>query len=176
VHRLDMDTSGVMVACKNDVAHRNLARQFARHSIHRQYVALVRGVVRPSTGTIVGAIGRHPVHRLKRAVVAEGTGKHAITHYRSLQTLGTAATLVACTLETGRTHQIRVHMAHLGHSILGDKLYGTANALKGAHLPPAPRQMLHAAELGFIHPITNVEMAFTAPLPGDMVELLESLT
>ncbi|MFZ2587463.1 MAG: RluA family pseudouridine synthase [Alphaproteobacteria bacterium] len=171
VHRLDMDTSGVMVAVKHDKAHRNLARQFAKHSIHRKYVALVRGVPKPLSGTVVGAIGRHPVNRLKRAVVAAGTGKHAITHYQTLQTFGATASLVACTLETGRTHQIRIHMAHLGHPLVGDKMYGP-------HAPttlPAARQMLHAAELSFIHPITNTPLAFTCPLPTDMQTLLETL-
>ncbi|MCP5405472.1 MAG: RluA family pseudouridine synthase [Pseudomonadaceae bacterium] len=180
VHRLDMDTSGVMVAAKHDVAHRNLARQFARHSIHRRYLALVRGVPRPPSGTVVGSIGRHPVSRLKRAVVADGTAgsKPATTHYQCRQILGPnqgIAALVACTLETGRTHQIRVHMAHIGHPILGDKLYGNANKLKGFDPASVSRQMLHAAELGFIHPLTGEDMAFEAALPEDMQGVMGQL-
>lgn len=175
VHRLDKDTSGVMLAAKHDVAHRALARQFAKHDLHRQYVALVRGVVRPTVGRVEGAIGRHPVHRVRRAVVPSG-GNQALTHYRTLETYGEAATLLACTLETGRTHQIRVHMAHLGHPLLGDKLYGNPSPLKGVGMLDVPRQMLHAAELGFIHPVTGEELAFSYPIPQDMKKVIEFLS
>lgn len=180
VHRLDMDTSGVMVAAKHDTAHRNLARQFARHDIHRLYLALVRGVPRPPSGTVDGAIGRHPVSRLKRAVVEDGStgSKPATTHYRCREILGPGtgrAALVACTLETGRTHQIRVHMGHLGYPILGDRLYGNANPMKGFDITTVPRQMLHAAELGFVHPVSGESMEFAAPLPADMVAVMAVL-
>lgn len=186
VHRLDKDTSGVIVIAKHDAAHRGLAKQFANHSIggplHREYFALVRGTVKPPSGRIETHIGRHPTARLRRAVVeaSKSDAKLAITHYRTVQTLGQAATLVACQLETGRTHQIRVHMAHLGHPILGDKLYGTPNPLKG--LPPASRflppdrQMLHAHLLGFTHPLTGESLSFDTPLPPDMAAVLEKLT
>jgi 23S rRNA pseudouridine1911/1915/1917 synthase len=179
VHRLDKDTSGVMVAAKNDVAHRGLAGQFARHSLHRKYLALVRGVPRPLVGRIEGAIGRHPVSRLKRAVVNDG-GKHAVTHYAVAERFGQngqdTAALVACTLETGRTHQIRVHLAHRGHPLLGDRMYGNANPLKGLKEPlPLPRQMLHAAELGFEHPVSGKRLDFATPPPADMQAALEIL-
>lgn len=169
VHRLDMDTSGVMVAAKHDRAHRGLAKQFAAHSIHRQYVALVRGRPMPTQGTVRGNIGRHPTQRLRRAVVNEG-GKAATTYYTTLQAVGSALTLLACRLETGRTHQIRVHMAHIGHPILGDKLYGPKSGKDS--LPTPARQMLHAAELGFVHPMTDAAMHWQTPLPPDMAEVI----
>lgn len=180
VHRLDMDTSGVMVAAKHDVAHRQLAKLFARHDIHRQYLALVRGVPRPPSGKVEGAIGRHPVHRLRRAVVPEGTvgSKPAITHYRCREVLGAGnghAALVACTLETGRTHQIRVHLSHIGYPVLGDRLYGNPNPMKGFDQTTVPRQMLHAAELGFVHPVSGEHLHFEAPLPADMLAVMEAL-
>jgi len=179
VHRIDKDTSGLLVAAKHDQAHRHLARQFARHSIHRVYFALVKGAVAKAEGRIEGNIGRHPTARVRRAVVAVG-GKAAVTHYKVLERFGKVATLVQCQLETGRTHQIRVHMAHLGHPLLGDPLYGnggtrhqepgTRNSLSEIEIPH--RQLLHAAELGFVHPATNIEVRFASALPDDMVRVL----
>ena len=179
VHRIDKDTSGLLVAAKHDQAHRHLARQFARHSIHRVYLALVKGSVAKAAGRVEGNIGRHPTARVRRAVVAVG-GKAAVTHYKVLERFGNVATLVQCQLETGRTHQIRVHMAHLGHPLLGDPLYGgggtrhqetgTRKALGEIEVPN--RQLLHAAELGFVHPSTNVEVRFESALPADMVGVL----
>jgi 23S rRNA pseudouridine1911/1915/1917 synthase len=176
VHRIDKDTSGLLVVAKNDAAHRGLAKQFARHDIHRVYLAVVRGVPHPGSGTVVGNIGRHPTQRVRRAVVETG-GKPAITHYRTEEVFGEAAALVSCRLETGRTHQIRVHMAHIGHPLLGDPLYGKHGPLKG--MPgvevPAGRQLLHAAELGFVHPTTGKKVLFTSALPEDMDEFLTRL-
>lgn len=177
VHRLDKDTSGVIVIAKHDVAHRGLAKQFANHSIQREYFALVRGTVKPPSGRIETHIGRHPTARLRRAVVehTKSDAKLAITHYRVVQTLGQAATLVACQLETGRTHQIRVHLSHLGHHLLGDKLYGSPNPLKGVGELSIPRQMLHAHLLGFTHPITGKELSFDTPIPADMESVTQAL-
>ncbi|NBV54798.1 MAG: RluA family pseudouridine synthase, partial [Proteobacteria bacterium] len=176
VHRIDKDTSGLLVAAKHDVAHRGLARQFMRHSIHRLYVALVRGVPRPTVGRIEGNIGRHPTQRLRRAVVEVG-GKPAVTHYRTREVFAEAAALVECQLETGRTHQIRVHMAHLGHPLLGDPLYGVRGPLKGIGEIALPaRQMLHAAELGFMHPVSGKELRFSVSMPGDMQTVLKALS
>ena len=172
VHRIDKDTSGLLVAAKHDQAHRHLARQFARHSIHRVYNAIVKGEVAKAAGRIEGNIGRHPTARVRRAVVVVG-GKPAVTHYRVLERFGKTATLVECQLETGRTHQIRVHMAHLGHPLLGDPLYGNPKGLEFLNLQE--RQMLHAAELGFIHPTTNTEMRFESPLPADFMGVLKAL-
>ncbi|HEX2859055.1 MAG TPA: RluA family pseudouridine synthase [Alphaproteobacteria bacterium] len=182
VHRLDKDTSGILVAAKHDKAHRGLAAQFARHSIHRVYKAIVRGTPLPAAGRLETHIGRHPVDRKKRAVLPVGTsgGKNAITHYKVIEALP-GASLVECRLETGRTHQIRVHMAHLGHALLGDPMYGKPAPLKGQGeagqlaAKSFGRQALHAAELGFNHPITWEDMMFTSPLPPDMQKLLESL-
>ena len=175
VHRLDKDTSGLIVAAKTDAAHRALARQFARHDIDRAYRAVVRGVPHPPAGTIDGAIGRHPRHR-RRMAVAPG-GKPARTHYtvesRTAETAGGAA-LVCCTLETGRTHQIRVHLAHRGWPVAGDPLYGG----RGAHGGPAAaiaRQALHAAALGFTHPSSGLKLLFESALPNDIKELARRL-
>jgi 23S rRNA pseudouridine1911/1915/1917 synthase len=182
VHRIDKDTSGILVAAKHDRVHRGLAGQFARHDIHRAYQAIVRGLPMPAAGTVAGLIGRHPVDRKKRAVLREGTSgaKEAVTHYKVLEPL-TGAALVECRLETGRTHQIRVHMAHLGHPLLGDPMYGKHGPLKGASeavntaLKSFRRQALHAAELGFTHPMTNERLSFKSPLPVDMQVLLAAL-
>jgi 23S rRNA pseudouridine1911/1915/1917 synthase len=175
VHRIDKDTSGLLVAAKHDAAHRALARQFLKHSIHRVYLALVRGRMARAEGTIHGNIGRHPTQRVRRAVVAEG-GKEAVTHYKVLERFGEAATLVECQLETGRTHQIRVHMAHIGHPLLGDPLYGKHGPLKGMVDIEFPnRQLLHAAELGFIHPTSGRMVEFKSHLPIDMNEVLMAL-
>lgn len=176
VHRIDKDTSGLLVVAKHDVAHRGLAKQFARHDIHRKYYAIVRGVPLRKSGTVQGDIGRNPQNRMKRAVVADGSGKPAITHYRVVEVFDTAAALVECQLETGRTHQIRVHMSHIGHPLLGDPMYGRNAPLKGVgELNLPPRQLLHAAELGFVHPVSREEMFFESPLPADMDAVLAKL-
>jgi 23S rRNA pseudouridine1911/1915/1917 synthase len=164
VHRLDKDTSGCLVVAKNDAAHQNLSEQFAGRSVSKIYLALVTGVFKKKTGIIETAIGRHPVHRKKMAVVSPDRGRAAKTAYRVLQAPG-PFTVVECTLHTGRTHQIRVHLKHLGHPLLGDALYGSK--------PTAdfPRQMLHAWKLGFFHPRTEEWMEFKAAAPEDFVKL-----
>lgn len=179
VHRLDKDTSGVMVAAKTDAAHQGLSKLFAHHDIDRVYVALVRGVPQPAKGTIETRLGRSPHDRKKIAVLKSG-GREAVTHYRTERTFGGAETKplaarVACTLETGRTHQIRVHMASKGTPCLGDPVYGSGppaapvrEAIAAAGLK---RQALHAAVLGFIHPVTGQAMRFESPLPADMAQL-----
>ncbi|ESQ79909.1 RluA family pseudouridine synthase [Asticcacaulis sp. YBE204] len=178
VHRLDKDTSGVMVAAKSDAAHRGLSELFSRHDIDRAYEALVRGSPKSPSATVTTRIGRSPHDRKKMAVLKTG-GREAITHYRVLESFGTAATRVRCTLETGRTHQIRVHMAHLGCPCLGDPVYGSgapakpvAEALREQGFT---RQALHAAHLGFVHPITGEKLSFEAPLPEDMSALYSAL-
>jgi 23S rRNA pseudouridine1911/1915/1917 synthase len=175
VHRIDKDTSGLLVVAKTDVAHEGLARQFADHSIERAYHAIVSGHPMPPAGTVRGAIARSPVNRKKMALV-EGRGKHAVTHYRTLEPLRDAA-LVECRLETGRTHQVRVHMASIGHMLLGDPVYGRSSPrlrpvlrALGFH-----RQALHAAELGFIHPVTGNAARFSSELPADMITLIGEL-
>lgn len=183
VHRLDKDTSGVMVAAKTDAAYAGLQAQFATRTIERAYAALAWGVPQPRAGEIEGAIGRSPRNRKKMAVVARG-GKRALTRYRVIRTLGGgAASLLECRLETGRTHQIRVHLASRGHAILGDPLYGTAHPAASRRLPAEtrkavaafPRQALHAATLGFVHPGSGRMLRFKSELPPDMNELLEIL-
>ncbi|PQM27931.1 RluA family pseudouridine synthase [Sphingopyxis lindanitolerans] len=176
VHRIDKDTSGLIVAAKHDKAHEGLARQFAAHSIDRRYLALATGRPMPASGTIDAALGRSSSNRKKMAVVAEGRGKHAITHYRTIEPLK-GATLVECRLETGRTHQVRVHMAHIGHPLVGDPAYGRArkplsDILKARNFA---RQALHAAHLGFIHPVTGNKVALDSGLPHDMRELIDEL-
>lgn len=181
VHRLDKDTSGVMVAAKTDAAHQGLSDLFARHDIERMYLALVRGIPVPPKGGIEGTIGRDPKNR-KRMAVREG-GKHAVTHYRVAERFGDAASLVECTLETGRTHQIRVHMSHAGHPVIGDPLYSRQRAgfLKGLSSEAREaarafsRQALHAAVLGFRHPVTCKPLNFRAEPPDDMSALIQVL-
>jgi len=175
VHRIDKDTSGLMVAAKTDRAHEGLARQFAVHSIDRRYKAIVAGRPNPPAGTIDAPLARSPANRKKVAIVA--SGKRAVTHYRTLQPLK-EATLVECRLETGRTHQVRVHMASIGNPLLGDPVYGRTRA---AHRPILEtlrfrRQALHAAHLGFIHPVKSNALSFDSELPADMQELFTSLT
>jgi len=179
VHRIDKDTSGLLVVAKTDAAHEGLARQFKDHSISRLYQAIVSGHPRPMSGTVRGWIGRSDRDRKKMAVQPEGRGKHAVTHYRTLESLAHAA-LVECRLETGRTHQVRVHMAHIGHPLVGDPAYGT-RASRGGALGTLSgrlafrRQALHAARLGFIHPVTGERLEFDSPLPADMQQLLSQL-
>ncbi len=176
VHRIDKDTSGLLVVAKSDAAHEGLARQFADHSIVRAYKAVTAGRPMPAAGTIRGAIARSAHDRKKMALVDDGRGKHAVTHYRTLSPLDGAA-LVECRLETGRTHQVRVHLASIGHSLLGDPVYGRAPARIRPILARIgfARQALHAAELGFIHPISGEALHFTSPTPVDMAELIVEL-
>ncbi|NLW09634.1 MAG: RluA family pseudouridine synthase [Firmicutes bacterium] len=160
VHRLDKDTSGVLVAAKNDFTHLALARQFQERTMTKKYLALVHGRVSPPEGEINAPIGRHPVHRKKMAVIP--SGKPAVTRYRVLEYAGPCS-LLEVTLETGRTHQIRVHMQYIGHPLVGDELYGR----KGEE-SPLTGQALHAAVLGFLHPRTGRYQEFVAPLPPEM--------
>jgi 23S rRNA pseudouridine1911/1915/1917 synthase len=165
VHRLDKDTSGLLVVAKHDAAHTGLMRQFKTHSITRRYLAIVAGDVRPRKGTINLAIGRDVWER-KKISARTTSPRTAVSHYEVVERFG-RATLVAITLETGRTHQIRVHMAHLGYPVLGDPVYGGRRAVAPPDVP-VTRQLLHAQQLGFLHPISGRPMVFTAPLPADM--------
>lgn len=168
VHRIDMDTTGAIVICKSDQAHQNLAEQLKVHSITRKYRAIVYGNFKDDNGTITGDIGRHPIDRKKMAIV-QRNGKPAITHYHVLERFG-AYTYIECQLETGRTHQIRVHMASTGHPLLGDELYGPSKC--PFHLQG---QCLHAMILGFQHPISGQYVQFEAPLPDYFTHLLQNL-
>ena len=176
VHRIDKDTSGLMVVAKADAAHEGLARQFADHSIERVYLAVVNGHPKPTSGTISGRIGRSDANRKKMAVLPKESsrGKHAVTRYKVLKELDGCA-LVECRLETGRTHQVRVHLASIGHALLGDPVYGRANAALRPILEKLDfrRQALHAAVLGFIHPVTGNRLSFSSELPPDMAELID---
>jgi 23S rRNA pseudouridine1911/1915/1917 synthase len=176
VHRIDKDTSGVLVVAKSDVAHEGLARQFADHSIERAYLAVVNGHPIPREGTIRTKIGRSDANRKKMAVlpVTSNRGKHAITHYKTLKSLNDAA-LVECRLETGRTHQVRVQLASIGHALVGDPVYGRANPRLRTILKSLDfhRQALHAAVLGFVHPVTGDRLRFESGLPSDMEELID---
>jgi 23S rRNA pseudouridine1911/1915/1917 synthase len=171
VHRLDKDTSGLLIAAKNDAAHKGLASQFADHSIGRAYRAVVWGVPNPTEGEFEGAIGRSTRNRKKMAVVAEGRGKRALTRYRTLRRFGRDAALIECRLATGRTHQIRVHLSHAGCPIIGDRVYGRARSTS----PPISRQALHAGFLGFRHPLTQTWLEFESELPHDFNDLLSWL-
>jgi 23S rRNA pseudouridine1911/1915/1917 synthase len=178
VHRIDKDTSGVVVAAKSDAAHQGLSALFAAHDIERVYVALTRGAPSPITGTIEGAIGRSSTDRKKMAMVKSG-GRHAVTHYTVARTFGPVArplaARVACRLETGRTHQIRVHLASKGAPCLGDPVYGAGGPAQPVRAAMAEagltRQALHAAVLGFVHPVTGETLRFESPLPDDMARL-----
>ncbi|HIU74703.1 MAG TPA: RluA family pseudouridine synthase, partial [Candidatus Pelethocola excrementipullorum] len=169
VHRIDKDTTGALVVCKNDMAHQSLAAQLAEHSIARRYRAIVHGNLKEDEGRIEGSIGRHPTERKKMAVNVRN-GKPAVTHYHVLERLN-GYTYVECRLETGRTHQIRVHMASIGHPLLGDELYGP----KRSTIKHLQGQTLHAMILGFLHPRTGEYMEFTAPLPDYFESLLLKL-
>jgi 23S rRNA pseudouridine1911/1915/1917 synthase len=176
VHRIDKDTSGLLLVAKTDVAHEGLAKQFAAHSIDRRYLAIVNGVPRASHGTVDAPLARSAANRKKIAIVEGSRGKRAVTHWRRLEVLNDAA-LVECRLETGRTHQVRVHMASLGHPLLGDPVYGGSEKTHGKLLKEIGfhRQALHAAELGFTHPVTKVGLSFSSPMPPDMQELKRAL-
>ena len=184
VHRIDKDTSGLLVIAKTPDAKTSLGMQFYNKTTKREYNALVWGIVEEDEGTITGNIGRNPKDRMQMAVMSDPTqGKHAVTHYQVLERLG-YVTLVKCVLETGRTHQIRVHMKHIGHVLFNDERYGGHEILKGTHFSKykqfvnncfdiCPRQALHAKTLGFVHPRTGKEMFFTSELPEDMTRLLD---
>jgi 23S rRNA pseudouridine1911/1915/1917 synthase len=176
VHRIDKDTSGLLVVAKTDKAHEGLAAQFADHSIERAYLAIVIGLPNPLSGTVRGNIGRSPTNRKKMALVEDERGKHAVTHYKTLEIFD-GASLVECRLETGRTHQVRVHLAASGHALLGDPVYGRTHQRHHALLTQLHfnRQALHAAVLGFIHPITGAAVRFESTLPADMAGLLVEL-
>lgn len=175
VHRIDKDTSGILVVAKNDFTHNRLSEQFSHHSIERIYDAFVWGYVRNLTGVVCGNIGRSPTNRKKMAIVKTG-GKHATTHYERINVFaGGLASHIKCILETGRTHQIRVHMASLKHSLIGDQLYGIPNQNAPEEIKYFPRQALHAGFLGFVHPRTLEHMTFEAPIPEDMSTLLDAL-
>ena len=176
VHRIDKDTSGLLVVAKSDIAHEGLARQFADHSIERAYAAVVAGLPVPPAGTVTGAVGRSSANRKKMAIVEEGRGKHAVTHYRMLEPLIGAA-LIECRLETGRTHQVRVHMSSIGHPLLGDPSYGrTPGKLRPVLIEhDFRRQALHARELGFVHPVIGKSVHFSSPIAADMQRLIEAL-
>ncbi|MEW5727162.1 MAG: RluA family pseudouridine synthase, partial [Pseudomonadota bacterium] len=183
VHRIDKDTSGLMVAAKNDRAHAGLSAQFAAHTLERAYKAVVWGLPIPREGIIEGDIGRSPNDRKKMAIVTSG-GKHALTRYRVVRPYaGGAVSLVECRLATGRTHQIRVHMTSIGHPLVGDQTYGRPRAARTRGLPPEardrlasfPRQALHAYLLGFSHPSSGQNMIFESDMPSDINLLLKFL-
>lgn len=173
VHRIDKDTTGLMVAAKTERAHTSLGKQFAAHAVQRVYKALVWGVPRLRAGTIDGELGRSPLNRQKMAVLRIG-GKQARTHYKVIEVFGSSAALVECRLETGRTHQVRVHMAHIGNPLIGDPVYGRPRSIPGVTLR-IERQALHAAVLGFHHPGTDKPVHFESVLPEDFTWALEAL-
>ena len=167
VHRLDKETSGALVVAKNDFTHRELSKQFAARTMEKIYLALVAGILRKPNGVIDAAIARHPIHR-QRMSIARRQGRAAKTEYRVLRA-GGGMSLLECTLHSGRTHQIRVHLHHLAHPVLGDKLYG------GKHAGTFPRQMLHAWKLAFQHPRTGERMMFEAPVPPDFADAMRQI-
>ena len=169
VHRIDMDTTGVLIVCKNDAAHNSIAAQLKEHSVVRRYQAIVHGKVKEDEGVVDGPIGRHPVDRKKMSINYKN-GKPAVTHYRVLKRFD-RYTYIECRLETGRTHQIRVHMASIRHPLLGDRVYGPSSC----PVPGLEGQTLHAGVLGFIHPRTGEYMEFTAPLPSYFEHLIQTL-
>ena len=192
VHRLDKDTSGLLVVAKTDAAHRGLAEQFAAHGadgrMSRRYLALAWGVPKQQRGRIEASLARSQANRTRIGVVSGAAGRHAVTHYTVRDTFDDAkgkplASLLECELETGRTHQIRVHLAHIGHPVMGDATYGAHFAASAHRLGPVAqsalkalgRQALHAAHLGFEHPVTRKRMRFDSPLPADMAALVEAL-
>ncbi len=176
VHRIDKDTSGLLVVAKTNPAHEGLAKQFADHSIERRYLAIVHGVPTRVSGKVDAPLARSSKDRLKVEIVEEGRGKRAVTHWKKLKTLKQAA-LVECQLETGRTHQVRVHMASIGHPLLGDPVYarGKSNHSQLLNELDFHRQALHAAHLGFVHPVTKGRLSFDSALPPDIQELLNRL-
>lgn len=176
VHRIDKDTSGLLVVAKTDPAHEGLAAQFAKHTIDRRYAAIVAGQPKTGSGTVDAPLARSATNRKKIAIVGEGRGKRAVTHWTLVEPLKQAA-LVECRLETGRTHQVRVHMASIGHPLLGDPVYGRARPEHRDILKRLgfERQALHAARLGFVHPVTGGALTFHSAIPSDMQQLLSCL-
>ena len=183
VHRIDKDTSGLLVVAKNDHSHNKLAMQFSKHSVDRSYSAIVWGIPRPKNGKIENCIGRSPKNRKKMTVLSSG-GKHSLTNYTVTEYFGSSAALVECKLNTGRTHQIRVHMSYIGHPLIGDPVYGggiTASRRKSVseetttRLNSFTRQALHAKSLGFFHPATGEKLSFKSLIPDDMCCLLRLL-
>jgi 23S rRNA pseudouridine1911/1915/1917 synthase len=177
VHRIDKDTSGLLVVAKSDRAHEGLARQFAAHSIDRRYLAAVSGTPPVAEGIVDAPLARSTADRKKIAIVKDGRGKRAVTHWRKLRSWREAS-LFECRLETGRTHQVRVHMASLGHPLLGDPVYGRSPPKRVQELLKSlqfGRQALHAAGLGFVHPISGEKLSFESPIPADMQELFKAL-
>ena len=181
VHRIDKETSGLLVVAKNDAAHLGLSEQFFNHSIERTYFAVTYSMLNPLEGTIIGNIARSNFDRKKMALVQTG-GKHAVTHYKTIKTFGTYASLVKCNLETGRTHQIRVHLSSKGCALVGDKVYEKSHK-SSLKIPDSakniinnfPRHALHAATLGFVHPISGEQLNFSADFPEDFQNLLNNL-
>ena len=175
VHRIDKDTSGLLVVAKTDPAHEGLSRQFAAHTVDRRYTAVVSGHPAPPSGRIEGNLARSAHNRHQMIIVEQGKGRHAVTNYRSVQPLRDAA-VVECRLETGRTHQVRAHMLSIGHPLVGDPLYGRPGGLRAvlARLGFA-RQALHARVLGFVHPVTGNQMRFESETPCDIAELIAAL-
>lgn len=183
VHRLDKDTSGVMIAAKTARAHARLTQMFSTHDLDRRYQALIWGIPSNKEDTIEASLARHPVDRKRQAVQPQG--RHAVTHYSKLRNLPPFGCLVECQLKTGRTHQIRVHMAHIGHGVIGDPLYGKPK--RAGQMPDSlsrdalsvlrrfPRQALHAVSLSFAHPVSGVRIDLTSPLPSDMTTLLKTI-
>ena len=169
VHRIDMDTTGSLIVCKNDMAHQSLSEQLKIHSIKRVYVAIVHGNIKEDNGTVNSPIGRHPTERKKMSIHTKN-GRNAITHYKVLERFG-EYTYIQCELETGRTHQIRVHMASIGHPLVGDQVYGP----RKCPFPKLQGQTLHAKTLGIIHPRTGEYLEINAPLPDYFIELLDRL-
>lgn len=169
VHRIDMDTTGSLIVCKNDMAHQSLSEQLKIHSIKRVYVAIVHGNIKEDNGTVNAPIGRHPTERKKMSIHTKN-GRNAITHYKVLERFG-EYTYIQCALETGRTHQIRVHMASIGHPLVGDQVYGP----RKCPFPKLQGQTLHAKTLGIIHPRTGEYLEINAPLPDYFIELLDRL-
>lgn len=176
VHRIDKDTSGLLVVAKTDRAHEGLARQFKAHSVDRRYLAIASGHMQTSAGKVDAPLARSSSNRKKMAIVRGENGKRAVTHWRQLRQLRDA-TFVECRLETGRTHQVRVHMASIGHPLVGDPVYGSVRAAHRGVLETIGfrRQALHAARLGFIHPIKSTALSFDSEMPGDMQELFNQL-
>jgi 23S rRNA pseudouridine1911/1915/1917 synthase len=178
VHRLDKDTSGLMVVAKNDKAHAFLAAQFKAKQVIKQYIALVHGIVKGDQGIVDLPIARHPVRRKEMAVMPSG-GREAVTHWRKIEEISGSFSLLAVTPRTGRTHQIRVHLSHNGHPVVGDPVYGFRKTWWKKHFPhgqgEVKRQMLHAERLGFIHPDSGMPCEFSAPLPEDMKHVLDLL-
>ena len=172
VHRIDKDTTGALIVCKTDLAHRSIAEQLSVHSITRRYQAVVYHNLMMEEGTIDAPLGRHPVDRKKMAVTADQSGKRAITHYRVIDHLNHQFNYIECELETGRTHQIRVHMSYIQHPLLGDTVYGPQPTGRFSKLQG---QTLHAGIIGFNHPRTNQYIEVEAPLPPYFVEVLKTL-